>query len=410
MAFLTSLILMCVACTARADRGEEAALVTISGSVSAESDDVVVMTAHLQGVAQPQIHTACWRASHEQLGTISDCVPVDAAGYASTDVYVSSNGAYIVDVAVHRGHSSDGPVVATSTQETWTKRTDPACAAVLADRRGLQVDNYYQAAMGGDADEGMKKTQLYVYEAFSPLCYGITFGGRGESNEPVHEAYSMGDYMTIASAGRGFWGVDYTTQEFGHGDRVFLDFILSRHRDDVRDIVEFGSGGGITSLYLGMAAAIRGGTLETFDVVDARSDGARRAWLPNMIQHVGDASVPTQTTRAAVRRADLVLVDHANRLNFTRDAVVPHLKQRGIVLVHDFILSTNVPEVQRRGPGHESHREWLEALGPRGFDLVYVDVAQSFRAELAVFLRRDEFPEMSMRGFGCSFAGYGCSG
>lgn len=282
----------------------------------------------------------------------------------------------LVDVTVHRGHNSDGPVVVTSTQHTFARMTDPACAAVLADRRDLQVDNYYQSAAMGDVSEGMVQTQLYVYEAFSPLCYGITFGGRGESDEPVHEAYSMADYMTIGSAGRGFWGVDYTAQEFGHGDRVFLDFILSRHRGDVRDIVEFGSGGGITSLYLGMAAAIRGGTFETFDVVDARSDGARRAWLPNMVQHVGDASVPTPATRAAVRRADLILVDHANRLNFTRDAVAPHLKQRGIILVHDFILGADVPEVRRMGPGLTSHRQWLEALGPRGFDLVYVDVAQ----------------------------------
>jgi len=86
--------------------------------------------------------------------------------------------------------------------------------------------------------------------------------------------------------------------------------------------------------------------------------------------------VPTPESRAAVRRADLILVDHANRLNFTRDAVAPHLKPRGIILVHDFILSADVPEAQRKGPGFTTHREWLEALGPLGFDLVYVDVAQ----------------------------------
>ena len=114
-------------------------------------------------------------------------------------------------------------------------------------------------------------------------------------------------------------------QEFGHGDRILLDFVLSRHRADVRHVAEFGTAAGSRRFYLGVAAALQGATLDTFDVVDARAADVlkvprcRRCASTRRILRAPSA----QRAHAAIRAASVVLVDHVDRLEFCRDVVAP---------------------------------------------------------------------------------------
>jgi len=51
---------------------------------------------------------------------------------------------------------------------------------------------------------------------------------------------------------------------FGHGDLLFLDFVLSRHK--WKNCVELGTGSGLTTLYLAVAFGLRKGEVTTYDI------------------------------------------------------------------------------------------------------------------------------------------------
>eukprot|EP00937_MAST-01D_sp_MAST-1D-sp2_P005290 g5290.t1 len=90
----------------------------------------------------------------------------------------------------------------------------------------------------------------------------------------------------LAAPGRhtfGMLGVD----NFGHGDRLFLDFVLAKHQE-FQHAIEFGTYRGETSLFLGMAMRTRGGTLLTYDIGDYRRPEVKRGWLDNMRFEVQD--------------------------------------------------------------------------------------------------------------------------
>lgn len=107
-------------------------------------------------------------------------------------------------------------------------------------------------------------------------------GDRGEI--PVHARSNLGVRD---------WGDDLLIMPrigIGHGDALFLEWVFSR-RPALTNIVELGTGTGLTSLYLGMMARVRGGQFHTFDHVDRRPDWVLRAWLPEMTFHQVDLSV-----------------------------------------------------------------------------------------------------------------------
>ena len=248
--------------------------------------------------------------------------------------------------------------------ETWTDFTagvEPRCRQALIDREGVHRERYRAISSFDDsaADE-------YVNYDFAPVCY------------ETWPSMDIRSYLATISASRGFFGVDCSAQEFGHGDRLVLDFLLSRHR--VKNILEFGTFGGVTSLYLGMGSLLNKGSFHTFDNVDVRFSTTLTAWLPNMHFHLGDFSHQIPDVDLLVQ-ADLVLVDHVNRLFFSRDVVAPFLSPGSILLVHDFSSTGDW------GPENTLHDDWLQALTPLGLHRVYNDVASVFSSSLAVFLK-----------------------
>jgi len=62
-----------------------------------------------------------------------------------------------------------------------------------------------------------------------------------------------------------------------HADWLFLDMVLASH-PEWTNLVETGSYYGLTSLYLGVIAKLRGGQLHTFDNIDQRKREVVEAW------------------------------------------------------------------------------------------------------------------------------------
>jgi hypothetical protein len=89
-------------------------------------------------------------------------------------------------------------------------------------------------------------------------------------------------------AGRGLLGAPFWQVGVGYGDVVLLSMAIDINPHST-DFVEFGTFQGVTSLYLGMAARMRNGRLDTFDLADYRSDEVKRGWLDDsMYLHLVD--------------------------------------------------------------------------------------------------------------------------
>ena len=80
---------------------------------------------------------------------------------------------------------------------------------------------------------------------------------------------------------------------FSVADFAFFDFVVSQHPElmyvpmiyisSLSNFTEFGTASGITSLYIGMIAKIRGGNLITFDCRNTRSKESLRGWLDGVM-------------------------------------------------------------------------------------------------------------------------------
>ena len=63
----------------------------------------------------------------------------------------------------------------------------------------------------------------------------------------------------------------------GWADVMMWEFTFTRHKN-LKNMIELGTMTGGTSLYFGMAANVRGGTLDTFDRADNRHLETKRGW------------------------------------------------------------------------------------------------------------------------------------
>ena len=93
-------------------------------------------------------------------------------------------------------------------------------------------------------------------------------------------------FLHLRGGGRASFGS--WNNAFGVGDRALIDFALAEH-PRLADVLEIGTGSGLTSLHFGMMSRLRGGTMHSFDVKDHRSTSIKAAWLPNMHFHETDA-------------------------------------------------------------------------------------------------------------------------
>eukprot|EP01101_Sappina_pedata_P006598 TRINITY_DN331_c0_g1_i1.p1 TRINITY_DN331_c0_g1~~TRINITY_DN331_c0_g1_i1.p1 ORF type:complete len:241 (-),score=85.63 TRINITY_DN331_c0_g1_i1:100-822(-) len=93
---------------------------------------------------------------------------------------------------------------------------------------------------------------------------------------------------------RHVFGLDFDeSSQTGFGDFMMLDFMFTAHKS-LKNIIELGSYKGISGLYLGAMANVRGGLFVSFDHIDRRSEAIKLAWArqPYMQQVMANLLAP----------------------------------------------------------------------------------------------------------------------
>jgi hypothetical protein len=200
--------------------------------------------------------------------------------------------------------------------------------------------------------------------------------------------------VALNSAARGVFGMDATASLFGQADIFFLHYTLVAF-PEARSIVEFGTASGTTSLWLGMAARVRGGVFHTIEYFnnDGRTAASKAAWLEqmNFVQddllasrgvcarrspgELAGTCVPCSRRIAEiVSSSDYLLIDNGDKI---REAGLwaKFVPVGGIALVHDNT------DTQWDAP-------YDELFAAQGFTKIFTDIAYSVGSHLRAW-RRD---------------------
>ena len=193
--------------------------------------------------------------------------------------------------------------------------------------------------------------------------------------------YSM---MDVLSAARSTFGQPYGQSAFGHGDKMLVEFIMQRHSSFKR-MVEFGTWTGITTMYFGMTAALRSGTLTSFDIADQRTVEVKKSWLNSSFFILADLEDPKNINAKAanaVKQADFLFNDGWNK-DVESALYAKYLKVGAGLLEHDFSY-----DHERKQAGY-----FLEQLG---FEAKYESIAKHFNS-CARFWIRTSVPKDPMK-------------
>jgi hypothetical protein len=257
---------------------------------------------------------------------------------------------------------------------------------------GEECQNKLNSALGVvqvEYNTGDSLNDPYHKHHLSPLCL---------TNDDVtylaKQKIGLGPYISTSSGFRGTFGVDHTSQEFGHGDTMMLHYILSLYSGDLNSghFVELGCCAGVTSLTLGVAASLRGTKdaplhFHSYDIIDMRPENVKRTWLPSMHHHILDVDACHQNNAIdgnctdlfqILSNASLMMVDHdhATRLAAAvRFGRLLNPTQTATLIVHDF-------------PAGNTIQEWQHAMAKVGYELVHENMRSMFVSTLACFRRR----------------------
>jgi len=195
-------------------------------------------------------------------------------------------------------------------------------------------------------------------------------------------------YTSMYSAATGNFGLDAYASSvmMNGGDKLFLDFLLmSEPRKTM--FAEFGTAGGLTSIYVGIAMAMRGGRLYTFDILDTRKPEAKvvwnDTWMVRMYEDILEAAGPCRAFSCTatnlkvadvIRQSDFWLVD-----NGIKDKEVflyaKYLKIGGLAFVHDMYSDP------------EQYDLFDQPFRYYGYEAVYLDFAVAMGSHLRAWRR-----------------------
>ena len=175
--------------------------------------------------------------------------------------------------------------------------------------------------------------------------------------------------LSVLSSARSTFGSNYDTVSLGHGDKLFFEFILQRY-PAYKNIVEFGTFVGVFSIYLGVSAALRGGVLTSFDIVDIRNDRVKKAWLSNMKFEIADLENPdniSEVTVGALKSSDLLFGAGGNK-DLEASIYAKYLPIGAGLFQHDYTYD------------HKRTQDNYEPLRGLGFEPMYEEVAKYYNS------------------------------
>ena len=183
------------------------------------------------------------------------------------------------------------------------------------------------------------------------------------------------EYLLLHCSGRGIFGIDGNDVSWGHADRLLFELVMARH--DFSSVVEFGTWKGVTSLYLGVTAAIRGILFWTFDIRDFRMDTVKKAWLNNMTFKETDLLTETpnqEVVNAISGDRTLLIVDNGNK-ELETEKYGSFLKSGSAMIIHDWRTEVR-PEVIS------------PLLSTRGYECCYESFASHFGSSCSFWIKK----------------------
>lgn len=161
----------------------------------------------------------------------------------------------------------------------------------------------------------------------------------------------------------------------GHGDFLFLDFLLCQ-RPLWRNIVELGTGSGLTTLYIGMCAACRCGRLATYDKRFTTAWAWSSLWPDCVTQKIEDVlTTKSKNVVADIERPGTFLICDNGKKIQEANMYAPHLEEGSGFAVHDW--------------GHEIRLSDIhEMLQREGFVPLFHEEAEAMQSKLRAWEKR----------------------
>ena len=192
--------------------------------------------------------------------------------------------------------------------------------------------------------------------------------------------------MSQINGAGGIFGLVAQGSLMSEVDYVALNFILAANPETSGNIVEFGTASGLTTLYLGVAAKLRGIMLITYDYidVDCRDERVKTVWLDNMhfkqadilstrescpqrgsLQREGGCTPCSASVAEDVASASMLFVDNGEKIH-EASMYAKYLNLGSVIVVHDHCGSqfTEPYEYTLKKFGfHAKYGDYFAAMG-----------------------------------------------
>ena len=167
---------------------------------------------------------------------------------------------------------------------------------------------------------------------------------------------------------RSLMGLKSKMVGIGRGDMLFLEYVIA-NMPELSVIVELGTFGGVTSMFLGMIARLRGVPFCTFDIKDLRVQEVKEAWLNDMMYfyQTDILSEPSSYVTELVKNPNTFLfVDNGDKEK-EANMYASYCGPNAVMVIHDW--------------GDEVKQENVEPeLHKCGFKMEYETVATELRS------------------------------
>jgi len=163
----------------------------------------------------------------------------------------------------------------------------------------------------------------------------------------------------------------------GRGDMLFLEYALAQ-MEEASVIVELGTFGGVTSMFLGMCARLRDVPFCTFDITDVRTPEVKKAWMDDMMYfyQTDILSKPNDYVLELIRNDNTFLfVDNGDKEK-EANMYAQYCGKNTVMIIHDW--------------GDEVKQENIEAELTRcGFKMQYEDIAIQLKSVCRCYIKGD---------------------